>query len=94
MDNYLKTILSNTLKHEAKHILEYEEDMKAKIERMNIIFNFQKIINNYDELEPVLKKFFTKKAEQNKWREKLGENVPMSSRKMSDIILPNYWDLL
>jgi hypothetical protein len=36
---------------------------------MNDITNIIKIIDNYDELEPVLQDFFKKRAEKEKWNE-------------------------
>lgn len=71
MDKYLRTILSNTVKHEARHTL-YDDDIivEIKIDRLNTLCNFQKIIENYDELEPMLKKFFIEKAEREKWEER------------------------
>ena len=62
MNLYLKTILSNTLKYEADYILQNEEDLNSKISRLNEVFNMKKIIDHYDELEPVLKKFFADKS--------------------------------
>ena len=65
MDKHLRTVLSNTLKNEAKYILEHDTD--CKLEKMNTIFNLQKILNNYDELEPLLQDFFRKKYDKEKW---------------------------
>ena len=67
MDKYLKTILSNTLKHEAKHIMEHETNVDSKMEKMDIIFNMQKILDNYDELKPILAKFFDDKRNE-RWK--------------------------
>jgi hypothetical protein len=37
-------------------------EIKEKIDRMNTIFSFMKIIENYDELQPLLENFFKEKA--------------------------------
>lgn len=67
MDLNIKTKLSNTLKAEAEYVLKNEKSIDNKLEKLNTLFNFQKIIDNYDELEPVLKKFFAEKAREEKW---------------------------
>ena len=54
MNILLKTKLINVLKAEAKQVLESKEDM-------------MKIIQNYDELEPVLQKYFAEKHNKEKW---------------------------
>lgn len=70
MDKSLEIKLKNVLKHEAKYIMTYEENTDLKLDKMNTIFNLEKIIENYDELEPLLTKFFINKAEKIKWKEK------------------------
>ena len=60
MDKSLETKIKNVLKHEAKYIMTYEENTDLKLDKMNTIFNLEKIIENYDELEPLLTKFFIK----------------------------------
>lgn len=67
MDKGLKVTLSNRLKYEAECILKSDENIKIKFKKMDIILNLQKILENYDELEPLLKNFFTEKAKQKKW---------------------------
>ena len=57
----IHTILSNVLKTEGDYIMNNEQDTDTKINKMNKIFNLKKIIDNYDELEPVLKKYFDDK---------------------------------
>jgi hypothetical protein len=68
MDETLKKTLFNRLKCEAKYILNSKEDIRIKCEKMNVIFNLQKVLDNYDELEPLLTKFFAEKAKREKWR--------------------------
>ena len=67
MDNYIKTVLTNAIKYEATYTLRAEEDINKKLIKMNTLLNIQKIIDNYDELEPILKKYFIEKAERDKW---------------------------
>ena len=63
--------LTNILKTEAELTMKYQEDQKLKYEKMDNIFNLKKILDNWDELEPVLRKFFMEKARKEKYeREK------------------------
>lgn len=61
MNKMLYKKMDNILRTEAQRTMENEKDQKEKIERINDIFNLKKIIDNYDELEPVLRKFFIEK---------------------------------
>lgn len=70
MNKSLKNSLNETLKSEATYIMRTNEDISVKIDRMNEVINMQKIIENYDELEPILKKFFDEKALKGKWNNK------------------------
>lgn len=67
MDKEIKTKLDNVLKAEGDYILKNENNKNKKIDKMNTIFNMKKIIDNYDELEPVLIEFFSKKAEKSRF---------------------------
>ena len=69
MNEIIKTKLLNTLKSEAEYTLHSDDDIKDKIERMNDIFNVKKIIEHYEELEPLFKKYFREKAQKEKWNE-------------------------
>lgn len=40
---------------------------EEKLEQQNVFFNITKILQNYDELEPTLKKFFKGKAEKERF---------------------------
>ena len=68
MNKMLKKKISNVLRTEAQRTMENEKDINIKLEKMNDIFNLQKIIESYDELEPLLIEFFNKKAYKEKWR--------------------------
>lgn len=67
MNKEIKTKLDNVLKSEGDYILKNETDKNKKIDKMNTIFNIKKILDNYDELEPVLIEFFNKKAEKSRF---------------------------
>jgi hypothetical protein len=41
--------------------------MYEKTEQMTVFFRMSKILENYDELEPTLKKFFKEKAEKERF---------------------------
>lgn len=44
------------------------EDIVQKVEKMNTLYNLKKILDNYDELEGILKKFFNEKADKQKFQ--------------------------
>ena len=67
MDKEIKTKLDNMLKTEGDYTLKNENDKNKKIDKMNTIFNIKKILDNYDELEPVLRDFFNKKVENERF---------------------------
>ena len=67
MNEMLEKKLNNILRTEAQRTLENEKDRKVKLMKMNDIFNLKKILDNYDELEPILKKYFDEKAIKEKW---------------------------
>lgn len=61
--------LTNILKTEAEQTMKQKEGIDY--EKMDNIFNLKKILDSYDELEPLLKKFFMEKARKEKYdREK------------------------
>ena len=67
MDKEIKTKLDNMLKAECEYTLKIEKDRNKKINKMNTIFNIKKILDNYDDLEPVLRDFFNKKVENERF---------------------------
>lgn len=67
MDIRIYTKLSEVLKAEGDNIMQHEKDKIKKLDKMDIIFNLKKILDNYDELEPILKKFFNEKAKKEKF---------------------------
>lgn len=67
MDKNIYTKIDNVLKAESDYIMKHEENTKEKLNKMNTLFNLKKIIDNYDELEGTLKKFFEEKAEKDKF---------------------------
>lgn len=68
MDKFLETKLSNVLRCEGDYILNSDIPMREKASKMDDIFNLQKILMYYNELEPMLKEFFAKKAEEERWK--------------------------
>lgn len=67
MNTLIQAKLNNVLKAEAQQIMRSDNELSDKIDMMNDIENLKKIVDNYDELEPVLKEFFEKKAQDKKW---------------------------
>ena len=68
MDKFLRRKLENMLRCEGTYTLEHEKDKDNKVRIMNDIFNMEKIVKYYDELEPILTEFFAKKAEEERWK--------------------------
>ena len=70
MNELVKIRVKNVLKAEARLIIGSGEDVQAKVDKMNDITNLVKIIDNYDELEPLLKEFYKEKSKKEKWEER------------------------
>lgn len=70
MNKMLKNRLLNTLKSEAEYIMYSEDDIKTKIKNMNDVINITKIVEHYNELQPILENYFEKRAKENKWKDK------------------------
>lgn len=67
MNDNLRNMLEETLKQYAVSLLNDDRDLLIKLKEMNDIDNIRKILKNYTELEPFLKKFFKEKANKEKW---------------------------
>ena len=59
--------LNNVLKHELKYTVDCDESVEEKLERADTLINLKKILDNYDELEPLLKSYFLRKVEKDRW---------------------------
>ena len=71
MNGSLYHKLTTILKEEAEDTMKNEEDSEEKYKKMDEIFNLKKILDNYEDLEPTLKKYFMEKARKEKYeREK------------------------
>ena len=67
MNDNLKNMLVETLKQYSIGLINDTRDIETKLKEFNDVDNIMKILQNYAELEPLLKKFFQEKAEKNKW---------------------------
>ena len=67
MDKHIKSKLDNVLKAECDYVMKNEKDIKEKCKKMDTLFNLKKVLDNYDELQPLLKEFFNKKAEKERF---------------------------
>ena len=67
MTKELKTKLNNILKAECTYNIEYTLDITEIYKNMESIFNLKKILDNYDDLEPILRDYFIKKAERERF---------------------------
>ena len=69
MNKEIEVKLNNVIKAECKHVMEYETDRDVKLEKMETLFNLKKIIDNYDELEPFLIEYFSRKFDRDRWED-------------------------
>lgn len=67
MNDNLKNMLEETLKQYAVSLINDNRDIITKFKEMSDVDNLMKILDNYTELEPLLKKFFNEKAKKDKW---------------------------
>lgn len=67
MNKNIKKKLVTFLSNESHDIFHEDGEIEEKIDRMNTIFRLTQIVENYDELEPALTKFFKEKFENEKW---------------------------
>lgn len=67
MNKNIKKKLVTFLSNESHDIFHEDGEIEEKIDRMNTIFNLTQIVQNYDELQPVLEKFFREKAQNKKY---------------------------
>ena len=66
MDRMLRIKLENILRTESTKTMEEKMDLNDKINKMNDLFNLKKILDNYDELQPIISEYLNNKA----WKEK------------------------
>lgn len=59
----------NYLNFECQETMSKEFDINSKYEKMNVLFNIKKYLDNYEDLEIILKDFFKEKAQKDKWKE-------------------------
>ena len=50
--------------------LEKIKNPEERLEKLDTLFKIHKILNNFDELKPVLENFFLNKEEKDKWGER------------------------
>lgn len=62
MDKGIYTKISNAIKSECEYVMKNEKNKDKKIEKMDTLFNLKKILDNYDDLEPLLREYFANKA--------------------------------
>lgn len=70
MNKLIQTKLNNILKAELQHLKTSDTELSEKAEIVDTIKNLKMIVDNYDELELVLKEFFEKKHIEKKWGER------------------------
>ena len=66
MDKNLHTKIDNVLKTEAEYVLKNEKDKYKALDKMVNIERLKKYIDNFDELIPILDKYFDEKREKEK----------------------------
>lgn len=68
MDKVLETKLNNILIGELQLIKNSNESVEEQLKKVDTIANLKKILDNYDELDPILRTFFADKANKEKWK--------------------------
>lgn len=63
----LKIKLANTLKAEFDYVRKHENGQINRLNKMNDIFRIEQIIENFDELEPIIADYLNKKARKEKF---------------------------
>lgn len=69
MDKDIKQRLMKELQSEADLVSKNEKDKNIKLKKLNDIFNILKILENFEELEPTIAKYFAEKAQRDKYSE-------------------------
>ena len=59
----------NYLNFECQETMAKDFDINSKYEKMNVLFNIKKYLDNYEDLEIILKDYFKEKAQKDKWKE-------------------------
>lgn len=59
----------NYLNFECQETMAKDFDINSKYEKMNVLFNIKKYLDNYEDLEMILKDYFKEKAQKDKWKE-------------------------
>lgn len=67
MNKLLEAKLLNFLKDEYENLKGNKDDKETKLEKMIDIYHFEQIIENFDELEPIIAEYINKKAKKNKF---------------------------
>lgn len=60
MNDIIKMKLNKMIKNEAKLLLE-NKDLENRLDDLDDLYIFRRILENYEELEPTLREFFVKK---------------------------------
>lgn len=67
MNKELYHKIYDLLEEHARNIIDSDTEITEKVKNMNEVVNLINIIDNYNSLEPLFKKFFKDKAEKEKW---------------------------
>ena len=65
----LKVRLLNQLKAEADYVEKFEKDKTARFEKFNDIMNITKVLDNYEDIEPVVAKAINELAYKKKFEQ-------------------------
>lgn len=68
MNKDLYNKMYTLLEEKARNNIHADIEITEKVKNMNEIVNLMNILNNFEELEPLLKKYFKEKAEKEKWK--------------------------
>lgn len=69
MNEELKTKLMYVLKEESEKMLRSDMEMSEKVKFWKQVDRISAVIDNYDEIEPTIRKFFKEKHDKEKWNQ-------------------------
>lgn len=67
MNDLIKKEFKNFAKEQGDKTLLEDLDLSEKVDRLDTLINLTRIVEHYEELQPLLKEYFNKKADKDKW---------------------------
>jgi hypothetical protein len=67
MNDLIRKELKSFIKEQGDKTLKENVELSEKIQRLDTLINLTKIVEHYDELQPILRDYFNGKADKEKW---------------------------